>query len=135
MHLMRPPRFRLAKALIVAAVITLLAPFSATQAGTQTAEAFRLPARSFFGMNLYVTGQERPKDQKYDMLNASADLRVKWSREEVSWANLEPDKKGIYNWTAFDFWVNQLVQRGIGVVGTIQTTPYWASGVKTSQPN
>jgi hypothetical protein len=86
-------------------------------------------------MNLYVTGQERPKDQKYDMLNAALDLGVKWSREEVSWANLEPDKKGIYNWTSFDFWVDQLVQRGIGVVGTIQTTPHWASGVKTSQPN
>jgi hypothetical protein len=130
---MRPLRSRFAKALIVAIVITLLAPFSAPPMGTQTARAFQAPSRSFFGMNLYVTGQERPKEQKYDMLNTAADLGVKWSREEVSWANLEPDKKGIYNWTSFDYWVDQLVQRGVGVVGTIQTTPYWASGVKTTQ--
>ncbi len=88
-----------------------------------------LPTRSFFGMNLYVTGQERDKGEKMAALNAAEDLGVKWSREEMSWANLEPYEKGGYNWGAFDTWVNELLKRDIKVVAAIQTTPSWASGV------
>jgi hypothetical protein len=85
-------------------------------------------------MNLYVTGLERSKDEKNAMLDAASDLGVQWSREEISWANLEPNKKGIYNWGAIDYWINQIVARGIKVVGTIQTTPPWASGLPSSAP-
>jgi hypothetical protein len=126
---------RLAKALIVLTCITLLAPLSGISTDTETAQAFTVPTHSFFGMDLYVTGQERPKAEKYAMLGAAGDLGVKWSREELSWANLEPYKKGAYSWTVYDYWIDQLVARGIGVIGTIQTTPSWASGVKTSQPS
>jgi hypothetical protein len=94
-----------------------------------------LPNRSFFGMNLYITGQERPKEERYALLKEAQDAGVKWSREELSWANLEPDKKGTYNWSGMDFWINELVGRGINVIGAVQTTPYWASGVPRSTPD
>lgn len=79
-------------------------------------------------MNLYVTGLERPKDERIAMISHAQDLGVRWSREEMSWANLEPYQKGNYNWGAYDPWINELLAAGIGVVGSIQTTPAWASG-------
>ena len=101
----------------------------------QDVGASPLASRSFFGMNLYITGFERPRDEKSKLLNEAVDIGVKWSREEMSWANLEPNQKGSYNWSAFDPWINELVNRGISVVGTIQTTPSWASGVPKSGPD
>lgn len=105
------------------------------QIATQSVGASPLPPHSFFGMNLYITGLERNKDEKYLLMKEATDVGVKWSREEMSWANLEPSEKGVYNWSAYDPWINELVNRGIGVVGTIQTTPSWASGVPKSQPD
>ncbi|MFL5732584.1 MAG: hypothetical protein ACJ78Q_05225 [Chloroflexia bacterium] len=99
-----------------------------------TASAATLNTRSFFGMNLYITGLERPKDEKLALLDAARDLGVRWSREEMSWANLEPDRKGVYNWGAYDPWINALTKGGFNIVGSIQTTPYWASGVKPTEP-
>src|SRR5438067_12820263 len=105
--------------------------------GASDEEARAAPAagRSFFGMNLYVTGLERPKDERLALIGAAQDLGVKWSREEMSWANLEPDGKGVYNWGAYDPWINELVAAKINVVGDIQTTPTWASGTRSSEPN
>ena len=87
----RPSRF-----LVAAILLTLLIPLSPSPgaAPASKAEASPLASRSFFGMNLYITGQERPKGEKVAVLNAAEDLGVKWSREEMSWANLEPNEKG-----------------------------------------
>ncbi len=112
-------------------LLTFLLPLGGALPAQQ-ALASPLPNNSFFGMNLYITGLERGKEEKNQLLDAAQDLGVKWSREEISWANLEPDKPGVYNWAAIDPWINQLVARGIKIVGTIQTTPYWASGVPKS---
>jgi hypothetical protein len=101
----------------------------------QVAGASPIPTRSFFGMNLYITGQERPESEKIALMDAAQDLGVRWSREEVSWANLEPDAKGSYNWDAFDTSINELNRRGIKVIGTIQTSPAWASGAPRQAPD
>lgn len=120
-------------ALFFALIVVLLPTFS--RPTTEQVQASPLPHRSFFGMDLYVTGQERSKSERFAMLDAATDLGVKWSREEMSWANLEPYEKGSYNWGAFDTWVNELIKRDIKVVAAIQTTPAWASGASTSQPD
>ena len=99
------------------------------------AEAAALASRSFFGMNLYITGLERPKAEKLELLSAAQDLGVRWSREEMSWANLEPDQKGAYNWGAYDYWIDALVKAGINIVGSLQTSPYWATGANPATPD
>src|SRR5689334_20755407 len=124
----RPPR-----ALLAAILLTMLVPMApgpnpAPENGK--AEASPLPSRSFFGMNLYITGLERPKDERLALLSAARDLGVRWSREEMSWANLEPDHKGVYNWGAYDPSIDALAQDGVGTIGSLQTSPSWASGVK-----
>ena len=97
----------------------------------QNAQASPKPGMSFFGMNMYVTGSERPKAEKYAMLSAGADLGVQWTREEMSWANIEV-RQGVFDWTAYDFWINALVKQNIQIVGVLETTPSWASGVRDS---
>lgn len=118
--------------LVAIILLSLLPQGGASPAITEAASP--LPSRSFFGMNLYVTGLERSKAERTAVLNAATDLGVRWSREEMSWANLEPHEKGVYNWGAYDPWINELVKHDIDVIGTIQTTPSWASGVSNNGP-
>src|SRR5437762_4287965 len=113
-------RPRLATLVAIIVLLSLIIPLADLPSATDTAQASPLPARSFFGMNLYVTGLERPKDEKLAMLSAARDLGVRWSREEMSWANLEPDRKGIYNWSAYDPWINEQRAANIDIVGSIQ---------------
>ena len=127
------PRFATLLAIVI--LFSLIAPLPSLSSSAINVQAAPVAAHSFFGMNLYVTGLERSKPEKIAIMDAAQDLGVKWSREEMSWANLEPYTKGEYNWTAYDPWINELVKRGIGVVGTIQTTPAWASGASRNQPD
>jgi hypothetical protein len=124
------------RALAVLMLVTLITAAGASRTSEpRPAQASAGPARQFFGMNLYVTGLERPKAEKYAMLDAAEDLGVQWSREEMSWANLEPHGEGNFNYEPYDFWINELVKRGIHVIGSLQTTPSWASGVPQGSPD
>jgi hypothetical protein len=57
---------------------------------------------SLFGMNLYLTGLERSNNEASVLGNMAAQAGVKWSREELSWANIEPQAKGQFNWGVYD---------------------------------
>jgi hypothetical protein len=137
------PRITCASLALPGALLVLLALLIPQETGSglvqlpgpASAKAATLATRSFFGMNLYVTGLERPKNEKVALLAAAQDLGVRWSREEISWANLEPDRKGIYNWGAYDPWIDALAKGGFAIVGSLQTSPYWASGVKPAGPD
>src|SRR2546421_7445443 len=48
------------------------------------------PPVSMFGMNLYLTGLERSVTQSNQIGALAVADGVKWSREELSWANIEP---------------------------------------------
>lgn len=126
---------RLAKIFVLSAILLLLAPLAESNPQARDAVASPITSRSFFGMNLYVTGAERSKDEKIAMLNAANDLGAQWSREEMSWANLEPAEKGVYNWGIYDYWISALRTRNVGVIGVLETTPSWASGVGKDRPD
>ena len=82
---------------------------------------------SLFGMNLYLTGRERTDGQAAQLGQVAAAGGVRWSREELSWANLEPNVKGQYNWGPYDYRLSLNAANGISVVGMLLTTPRWAS--------
>jgi hypothetical protein len=82
---------------------------------------------SFFGMNLYLTGLERSDDQASQLAVLAANGGVKWSREELSWANIEPNSKGEFNWDIYDRRLAMNESNGIQVIGMLLTTPRWAS--------
>ncbi|MEO8286655.1 MAG: S-layer homology domain-containing protein [Chloroflexota bacterium] len=85
------------------------------------------PPVSMFGMNLYLTGLERSLNQANQLGQMAAAGGVKWSREELSWANIEPNEKGSFNWTRYDQQLASNFNNGIQVIGMLLTTPRWAS--------
>ncbi|HWQ13670.1 MAG TPA: hypothetical protein VNL77_12775 [Roseiflexaceae bacterium] len=101
--------------------------------------AAALPARAepqqprtigFFGLNTYLTGLERIANDGEDGIAAlTAQGRAAgaaWAREELSWANIEPGRKGRWNFGYMDRRIGQLAQSGYGIVGMLLTTPEWA---------
>ena len=82
---------------------------------------------SLFGMNLYLTGLERSLAQADSLGALAAQAGVKWSREELSWANIEPQRKGSFAWATYDTRLGYDAAHGINVVGMLLTTPKWAS--------
>src|SRR5438874_2064611 len=86
-------RRRLLRIFCALVMLSLILPGGGTRLAAtpnpESAAAATLVNRSFFGMNLYITGLERPKAEKLALLSAAQDLGVRWSREEMSWANLE----------------------------------------------
>ena len=82
---------------------------------------------SLFGMNLYLTGLERSTAESSTLGALAAQAGVKWSREELAWANIEPTTKGQFNWGPYDSRLAYDTNNGINVVGMLLTTPRWAS--------
>ncbi len=85
---------------------------------------------SFFGMNTYITGLERiaiDGDKGVEhLIGAGRSAGVEWGREELSWANIEPGRKGGWNWGYFDKRMLQMANAGYGMTGMLLTTPEWA---------
>src|SRR5688572_29458714 len=117
------------------ALCSAILPVTSPAQFPATALASPIPTRSFFGMNLYITGLERPSRERVLLMEEATDLGVKWSREEISWANLERDGKGHIQWDVYDPWITELRKRNFNIIGTIQTTPSWASGVPMHTPD
>ncbi len=92
------------------------------------APVYAAEAVSPFGMNLYLTGLERPDAERAVILDRAREAGVRWSREELSWANIQGSPKGD-TWTLYDKRLQQLKDAGIQTVGVLLTTPSWASGV------
>lgn len=82
---------------------------------------------SMFGMNLYLTGLERSVNQANQVGQIAAAGGVKWSREELSWANIEPNAPGEYNWAPYDQRLAANFNNNIQVIGMLLTTPRWAT--------
>jgi hypothetical protein len=129
-------KFRLRKPVKWLAVLMLVPSLLGVSGGNggQNAQAWPVQGLSFFGMNLYVTGLERPKNERYAIMDDAADIGVQWTREEMSWANIEI-RQGVFDWIQYDFWVNELVKRNLKIVGVLETTPSWASGVRSNEPD
>ena len=108
---------------------------TATPAPSPTATSSAPPPSSgsssgFFGMNTYITGQERIKNDGPEGVNTLVRLGreagVQWAREELSWANMEGAKKGVWAWGHYDEHLLKLSEAGYEIMGVLMTTPGWA---------
>jgi hypothetical protein len=125
--------FSIALTLILAAVLAVSATAQPAPQQTQPAAGTQPAAVSFFGMNTYFTGLERIPPTSNDGENGIASLialgreaGIPWAREEIGWANLEPNYQGGRNWYLFDDRLAQIADAGYGIVGMLSTTPEWA---------
>jgi hypothetical protein len=124
--------------IILLAVIGILALSATTRllATPLGQQASQSNAPDFFGMNTYFTGLERvfdagqiPDDGEdgVAMLMAMGrEIGVTWAREELSWANLEVNGKGKFDWYVFDDRLLEINQAGYTIIGMVSTTPRWA---------
>ncbi|HKP54347.1 MAG TPA: S-layer homology domain-containing protein [Chloroflexia bacterium] len=102
------------------------------QPPAQQGNSPRLVPATLFGMNLYLTGLERNYSQATQLGTLAAQAGVKWSREELSWANIEPNSQGSFSWAHYDERIGLDISNGMEIVGMLLTTPSWASGVPHS---
>lgn len=84
------------------------------------------------GGNLQWQSQAQIKDR----LDKIRDSGARWLRFDIAWSNIQSSGPNSYNWTAFDFVVDQANARGIKILGTIDYTPVWArpSGTDSHYP-
>ena len=83
---------------------------------------------SFWGMNAYLTKNERVGRDQIDVLGAKAHAAgVRWTREEFPWAYIDdnPTRRGRYR-TEYDSRIRQVADQGLGIIGMLLTTPVWA---------
>ena len=112
----------------LALLLLLLGPIPAPPPAARAAAAPVSP----FGMNLYITGLERSDAERATVLDRAQEAGVRWSREELSWANIETGDR-TEGWSGYDARLQHLKDAGISVVGMLLTTPDWASGHNTNE--
>ena len=86
-----------------------------------------------FGMGLYLYRYSRHPASLAEMDRAARmarDAGVKWSREEFSWARIQP-KKGEFDWSFYDAMVATAKRHGISVYGLLS---YWSAWTKPYTP-
>ena len=125
------PRRRLSALVLGLLILSALIP---TPPGASAQTAGVLSGVSPFGMNLYATGLERSDAERQVVIARAREAGVQWSREELSWANIQPGAT-TYNWSAYDQRLGELQAAGIKVVGMLLTTPTWASGHSHKENN
>ncbi len=80
---------------------------------------------SFFGLNGYFTGYERPYNEVTTLLPMGPAIGMRWTREEVVWVNIEtsPDT---FDFSHYDLLFADIANAGYGIIGMLLTTPAWA---------
>ena len=98
-------------------------------AGSSAASPIAMPGQptelSFFGVNGYFTGYERWTEEVDALLPLGTAAGLRWTREEIVWANIEPNN-GAFNFGFPDDRLWRIARAGYGVIGMLLTTPQWA---------
>src|SRR5689334_11856330 len=97
-------------ALTLMTLLSLTLPgYAAPQSAPARAEVAPV---SPFGMNLYITGLERSDAERANLIDRAREMGVRWSREELSWANIQPGGRS-EGWAPYDRRLQQLADAGI----------------------
>ena len=73
---------------------------------------------SLFGLNMYITGQERGDYEARALVGMAQRIGAGWSREEISWANWGLGRANDF----YDRRVRMLSDGGIGIIGMLLTS-------------
>lgn len=82
-------------------------------------QAQSAPSPGLFGLNMYITGHERSKEEARALIKMARQIGASWTREEISWATWgKRARNGFY-----DERIGMLSDAGIGIIGMLLTTP------------
>lgn len=76
-------------------------------------------APPLFGLNMYITGRERPNAEAEALLGLAAQVGARWTREEICWACWGDEAENAF----YDRRIGQIAQAGVGIIGMLLTTP------------
>lgn len=76
-------------------------------------------SENFVGVNVHIPSN--------DMLDAVADLGLKWIRIDVNWQDIQPDENVPPNYAVHDRVVDEALKRGLKVFATLAYFPRWAT--------
>jgi len=89
---------------------------------------FQSPQDSLFGTNSHIASRYPDPSSMNVPGEALSQLGVGWVREDFQMHRLEP-QRGEYDWLFHDNAVDELVSRGIQIIGVLNgPTPSWANG-------
>jgi hypothetical protein len=112
----------LATLLLVAGLLVPAATGAPRVPGRITAQPTTL---SFFGLNGYFAGYERWSSEVNTLLPMGPAIGMYWTREEVTWANIEPAQDS-FDFGHYDDYFGRIANSGYGIIGMLVTTPAWA---------
>jgi hypothetical protein len=72
-----------------------------------------------FGLNTYITGQERSDAEATALVELAVPIGVRWAREEICWACWGDRPENAF----YDRRIKLLADAGIGIIGMLLTTP------------
>ena len=86
-----------------------------------------------FGMGIY-SGNRYSSDEMHRAAQMAVDAGIKWAREEITWARVEP-QRGQWNWDLYDQAVDTASAHGISLFGLLDywtdwTQPYTSDGIR-----
>jgi hypothetical protein len=113
----------LSAALLVACLVAAL--FSGVQSGS--AKPPIRPPKGFFG----IGPQTLLTDEDVSYMKAGGIESIRWP---MTWAAIQPTRKGGYNWETFDPVVATAARQGMQVLPFVYNTPAWLAGKYTTLP-
>lgn len=120
---------RLVRTWTILVTLCVLVGLLAPAAAGAPAPARRITAQpatlSFFGLNGYFTGYERWSAEVNTLLPMGPAIGMRWTREEVTWANIEASQDS-FNYSHYDDYFGRIANAGYGIIGMLLTTPGWA---------
>ncbi len=81
---------------------------------------------SVFGANTHIAASYPFPDSLNRPADVVAQSSLGWVREEFQWGRIEP-RPGKFDWTFTDRAVNELVQRGVNIVGLLNPAVGWGT--------
>jgi hypothetical protein len=78
-----------------------------------------------YGMQVFLFWQEEIADRDLKLVE---DAGFRWVKQEFPWREIEPSRKGDFDWARTDRIMNQIDDHGLKVIVRLGVQPEWAGG-------
>jgi hypothetical protein len=78
-----------------------------------------------YGANFFLDREVEPWKQEKTLEMARA-AGIRWIKQEFSWEEIEPKRKGTFDWTKYDHIVDLAERYGMQIIARLDRPPAWA---------
>lgn len=87
-----------------------------------------------YGANFFLEREPDPWKREKAVVMAQ-EGGVRWARQQILWADVQPDEDGAYQWSKYDDLVDSYRRHGIDVIARLDWSPSWARQGFVSEVN